>query len=183
MKLLKSLALVAVLCAGLSSLAHAHFTGPTIQDVHPDNPEATLAAAKDFFGNDPPFNCIDRVDGASPGATIHSGEFTITFNSNKSATISWTNLSDNFAGIYVKGGSQGGQFYGVSADEIHDSGTGEIVFAPNTGKGLKHPADISHIDFFCSPGEHNTVPDGGATAMLLGTALAGVAVTRRFMKR
>jgi len=51
MKSFTYLHLVTALCAGLSSIANAHFTGPTVQDVHPDNPTVTLAAAQEFFGD------------------------------------------------------------------------------------------------------------------------------------
>jgi hypothetical protein len=186
MKSIKYTLLVTALCGGLSSIANAHFTDPTIQDVHSDSPAVTLAAAQEFFGNPNLHNCIDRINGPGDegpfGNTIVSGGFTITFNADKSATISWSGLTDTFVGIYVKGGSQGGQFYGVSADEQTDSGSAQIVFAPNTGKKLDHPAGISHIDFFCAPGDHN-VPDSGTTAMLLGCAITGLGVARRYLKR
>ena len=154
-----------------------HFTSPTVQDVHPDSPASTLSAAKTFFDNTSLFNCIPRVDGASAGTVITIGGFTIEFNADKSATITWTDLSDVFVGIYVKGGSQGGQFYGVTPDGV-DDGMG-IVFAPNTGNNLDHPASISHIDFFCAP---RTVPDTGTTAMLSASAFVLLGLANRLAR-
>ena len=156
-----------------------HFTPPTVLDVHPDSPASTLDAAKAFFDDVSLFNCIPRVNGASAGTVISIEDFTIEFNADKSATITWTDLPDAFVGIYVKGGSQGGQFYGVSPDGLYD-GMG-IVFAPNTGNNLDHPAGISHIDFFCGP-RTNQVPDSGTTALLLGNAFIGLGLARRLTR-
>ena len=79
------------------------------------------------------------------------------------------------AGVHFKAGSNGGNFY--SAGDLN-SGQGD-GHAPPTGNGQMQFASLSHLDFFCEPG---SVPDGGTTAMLLGSALAGVGVLRRYLK-
>ncbi|MBV9010417.1 MAG: VPDSG-CTERM sorting domain-containing protein [Verrucomicrobia bacterium] len=173
--------LAPILYVGICSFARAHTIRFAIDDVDPDSPAATLAAAKVFFAKNSLFTCISRVNGAGNGVTVHEGNFSITFNADDSATITWTKAPDDFVGIYVSGGNQGGQFYQLSSDVEHRA----VVVAPaNIDKhGRDHgPAEISHIDFFASPGG-KIVPDSGATAILLGCGLAGVVIVRRLMNR
>jgi VPDSG-CTERM motif len=53
---------------------------------------------------------------------------------------------------------------------------------PNSLEVLKNLAGFPHTAFFCSSVVQN-VPDSGASAILLGCALAGLALWRRFVKR
>jgi len=77
------------------------------------------------------------------------------------------------------GGTGGGgswEFYQVINGETS-------VTVPGTGNGATNPdpyghGGISSIREFCPP-----VPDSGATAILLGSALAGLGVMRRYLKR
>jgi len=79
-----------------------------------------------------------------------------------------------------KGGSaKGGSF------EFFQVINGETsVTVPGTGNGPDNPdpfghGGISSIREFCPP----TVPDSGTTAMLLGSALTGLGLVRRYLKR
>ncbi len=171
--------LALALCAGLSTAANAHLVYDSTFDISGpggDSPQHTLQVVQDRFDMPDLFACIDRVDG---GENFSGDGFTITFNSDKSATITWSGLTDRFFGVYVKGGANGGNFYTVTPDELTD-GT-STVFAALNPKG--RPAGISHIDVFCLPGSSTHVPDSGSTAMLLGGAMTGLGLMRRYIKR
>jgi hypothetical protein len=49
---------------------------------------------------------------------------------------------------------------------------------PNPADTLANPDSLSSIREFCPPG----VPDGGPTVMLLGAALTGLGLVRRYLK-
>jgi len=95
------------------------------------------------------------------------------------ASISWNLNGSGFEleAIYMKGGNLGGNIYTITDDEeLIGSGT---LNTPTAGASGTF-AGISHIDFLVSPGGvTRNVPDGGATVMLLGIALAGLGLIRR----
>ena len=68
--------------------------------------------------------------------------------------------------------------------EFFQIGAGETsVTVPGMGNGPTNPdlfghGGISSIRGFCIPG----VPDGGPTVMLLGAALTGLGLVRRYLK-
>ncbi len=75
-----------------------------------------------------------------------------------------------------RGGSGGGG--GVAFFDV--SGFGVVDF-PSSGSGPNGFGGFSSLDLFkCEPG--NNVPDGGTTAMLLGSALTGLGLMRRCIK-
>ncbi len=179
--------LALAICAGLTSAANATLSDPIPFNSQPDNPTQTLADFKSVTGNTDATACIPRVDGdRANGDIVTSGAFTFTFHGSGGGpvvdvTFDLTNTPGQLlCGFYIKGGNAGGNFYTVSADEGL-SGTFLGLHAPITGRSGKF-ADISHIDTFCCPGGNN-VPDGGTTAMLLGSALTGLGVVRRYIKR
>lgn len=161
-------------CAGLTTAANAHLIFDSSFDVKPDNPANTLQFVQERYDLLALFNCIERVAG---GQNFTGDGFTITFNSDKSATITWTNLADDFFGVYVKGGSNGGNFYTVTPDEL-TNGTSTVFASLNSNS---RPAGISHLDLFCLPGGTTNVPDNGTTAILLGGALVAVGTMRRYV--
>ena len=55
------------------------------------------------------------------------------------------------------------------------------VTVPGTGSSEFGNGGISSIREFCPPGTN--VPDSGTTAMLLGSALTGLGLVRRYLKR
>jgi VPDSG-CTERM motif len=80
-----------------------------------------------------------------------------------------------------KGGSNPGgslEFFQVQNGETQVTvpGNGNVAGDDPFGHG-----GISSIRGFCPPGTH--VPDSGTTAMLLGSALAGLGLVRRYLKR
>jgi hypothetical protein len=109
--------------------------------------------------------------------------FTVTHNGTTNTwTVSWDLTGSGFTldGVFIKDGVSSPhnllyRFYGVSADEALKSDTPQIVTFDNPVK------NISFVEFFGSPG--GSVPDGGTTVMLLGTALGSLGMVRRFLKR
>jgi hypothetical protein len=78
--------------------------------------------------------------------------------------------------------------YGVGAGGVPGSGGGIAFFQitnnsdifPQNGSGPNGFGGISSVDLFrCIP---TGVPDGGPTVMLLGAALAGLGLVRRYLK-
>ncbi len=131
-------------------------------------------------------NLIDalRVDGQASGTTFDNGVVHVLFNNTaggQTATITYDltgSPSVTVVGIFVFGGNLGGNLYTATADlTVIGFGTVNAPLAGNSGSF----ADISHIDFFVQPtGGGNNVPDGGVTVTLLGGALGGLALMRRF---
>ncbi len=172
--------LALILCVGMCSAAQATLELEFTYALPRDTPAASYNAALfhfDDFTRQTFVNCIGRVAGESSGMII-SGDFTIIFNADNTATLNW-NLVDadhNFLGVYVAGGDGGGNLYEnvseMEGDEIRGTAT---IEASANGNGTL--AGISHIDFFC--GRNEAVPDQGATVILLSSALAGLALFRR----
>ena len=190
MKLLKSSFLLGLLCMGLASLAQANLSAPvtfTNQEIGNQDPDTVLAFFQSHF-NEPDASTCFRGDAGE------GGDITGTFNLTGGGTITFTNTSNNgvsvafdltgtghvICGFEVFGGGSA-NFYTVTADEgvVSDPNNLFIIHTPEN-KGGQLP-DISHIQVFCCPG--GAVPDSGTTAMLLGGALAGLALARRYLKR
>jgi hypothetical protein len=166
MKALKYLTVVAALTVGLALTAKADlmFLGaaPKIGNNNPDSNQAALGV---FLG-------VDTSD------FILCGNFEEV---NGRVTI------DVMPGAYLvvhygtgKGGSNSGgswEFFQVINGETSVTVPGKGNVAGNDPYGH---GGISSIREFCPP---NTAPDSGATAMLLGGALTGLALLRRYMKR
>ncbi len=107
MELVKKHLLAFGLLFGLMLSARASLEREFTYALHPDTPQTSYAAALDHFDGftkETFFTCIDRVNGQSSG-TIVSGEFTIEFDSNNTATITWnlTSTDHFFLGVYVAG--------------------------------------------------------------------------------
>jgi hypothetical protein len=180
MKCIKGGLFAIVLTLALSSAARADLEREFTYSLRPDTPEESYRKALrhfDGFTTQTFFNCIDRVAGQTSG-TITSGDFTITFNLDKTATVSWdfTETDHIFLGLYVAGGPGGGILYenipAMEGDEF--KGTAEV---DATGRRNGTLARILHIDFFC--GRNELAPDEGATLSLFGTALGGLTLLRR----
>jgi VPDSG-CTERM motif len=169
-----------VLLLGLSSAAQADLEREFTYSLRQDTPEASYREALrhfDGFTTQTFFIGAGRVAGQSSG-TITSGDFIVTFNPDKSATITW-NLTETdriFLGVYVAGGPGGGNLYEnipeIEGDELR--GTAEVDATRHRNGTLAH---ISHIDFFC--GRDQPVPDEGPTLFLLGGTLLGLVFIRR----
>jgi hypothetical protein len=118
-----------------------------------------------------------RLTPTTTSVTNSFGTFSITFVSTGVYTVSF-DIASGFvlAGIAVHNGAGNlDNFYSVNDETL---GTNEgPVSTPNNASG--HPGGLSNLDFLLEEGSTN-VPDGGMTSMLLGIALTGLGVVRRF---
>ena len=166
MKSLKYLLAVAALMAAvtLSAKADIVFVGALSFESQPNNnPDSNLAALGEFVDTTG-FVLCGNSDNGDFGNPI-------------------TNPISVFAGAYLvihygkgpDGSSKGGglEFYQVINGETS-------VDVPLFGTSGFGNGGISSIREFCPPA---TAPDSGTTAMLLGSALAGLGLVRRYLKR
>jgi hypothetical protein len=178
MKSLKYIALIGVLCAGMTSLAHATLTGPILVNLSSNSQAGELAAFQQVSGHSDAEMCVVQSPG-NETITNSFGIFTFTnlpFNpvtGHYEVEVTFTmNPGSVVCGFLTKNGHGNDAFvYTVSADE-GSSGTFTLE-VPFTGA-------LSHIDVFCCPGG-TSVPDGGTTVMLLGAALGALGMARRFL--
>jgi hypothetical protein len=170
MKSLKYLFTIAVLTAALAVSAKADlmFLGFTDFASQPNNnPDSNLAALQTFLAaQTPPVDASGFV--LAPGGNHE--------NLSGDTEISVT-PGDYIVAHY--GGPQGGslEFFQVINNETLVTVPGN----PNPLDDLASPNSLSSAREF-GPGGGG-VPDSGTTAMLLGGALAGLALGRRYLKR
>ena len=186
MKSFKYTALTAVLCVDLASLANAHLLNPTFfttpSPIGSPTDEASFLETNFATGpltylaqfNETGANESGAVDFLRGFTAFNDGPFTNAF-------VSWDLTGTGFQLTYalVKGGSTGGPngqetyaLYPVSSDEGLFPELFQTVQA-NAGAST----DISHITFFGT-----AVPDSGTTVMLLGSALTGLGLLRRYLR-
>jgi len=167
MKSLKYLLAVAALMGAfaLSAQAHLEFVGAVSFESQPNNnPDSNLAALGGFVDTTGFVLCGNSDDGDF-GNLI-------------------TNPISVMAGSYLvihygkgnDGSSKGG---GIEIYHVVDGETS--VDVPLFGTSGFGNGGISSIREFCGPTV--TAPDSGTTAMLLGSALAGLGLVRRYLKR
>ena len=167
MKSLKYLLAVAALMGAfaLSAQAHLEFVGAVSFESQPNNnPDSNLAALGGFVDTTGFVLCGNSDDGDF-GNPI-------------------TNPISVMAGSYLvihygkgnDGSSKGG---GIEIYHVVDGETS--VDVPLFGTSGFGNGGISSIREFCGPTV--TAPDSGTTAMLLGSALAGLGLVRRYLKR
>jgi VPDSG-CTERM motif len=187
MKPLKYTVLLLALCAGMTSLANATLTDLGAFKPANENPATVQAFFQAQTGLTSAIDCL-RVGGQASGTsftgtTSLGGTITVDFvatgpggSQQASVTFDLTGTGQVICGFFVFGGSLGGELFTVSADE-GVTGTFTINTPLNPANGQFF--DISHIDIFCCPAG---VPDGGPTLMLLGAALTGLGLMRRYLK-
>jgi hypothetical protein len=169
MKLIKYITLIGLLCAGLTSLARAdlNFLGTFDSGSAGDQFELATFIA---HGGDSDAEVCAKIE--SLGTTVTDvGTFTITDNGDDTITVDFifTEVGSEICGFLVKDG-QGtiGNYYSVTNGQgAVGSGSFDLVI-PGNGSGA-----FSHLSVFCCPAGV-TIPDGGATAALLGLGLAGL---------
>jgi VPDSG-CTERM motif len=138
--------------------------------------------AEAFWGNIPGFgllykdNTID--EGTNPGIVLDPAYVPGT---SLTYTVSWNlNASPfNLYAILLKGGGNTQPTVWVVGDNAQLK-----VGGPNTLSFSSPPVNgqsISHVTFYGARAT-TSVPDGGATVALLGLALGGLGVGRRFLK-
>jgi hypothetical protein len=166
MKSLKYLLAVAALMGALAISAKADlvFIGAVGFDTQPNNnPDSNLAALGEFVDTTG-FVLCGNSDNGDFGNPI----------TNPISVMPGSYLVIHY-GKGNSGSSTGGglEFYQVVNGETS-------VDVPLTGTSSFGNGGISSIREFCPPGG---VPDSGTTAVLLGSALAGLGFMRRYLKR
>jgi VPDSG-CTERM motif len=173
MKLLKYITLVGVLCVGLTSLARA-----TLNDLG----EQTVKSGDKFELAEFIALAPEHADAticAKIGASNDVFTITVVDATHISVEFDLTGTGRLVCGFATKDG-QGllEHFYSVDADQGAASPPGGFILeVPGNGANA-----LSHLTVFCCPGGVVT-PDSGTTAMLLGGALTGLGVVRRYLKR
>ena len=180
---------------GVASLAQATLSAPstfTNQEIGNQKPDTVLAFFQTQFKMPDASTCFRG--GAGEGGDI-TGTFNLTDGSTTIGTITFTNTSNNavsvafdftapghvICGFEVFGGGSA-NFFTVTPDEGVASDPNNLFIIHTPPNGGENLPDISHIQVFCCPGGA-VAPDSGTTAMLLGGALAGLALGRRYLKR
>ena len=163
MKPFKYLLAVAALMGALTLSAQAHLTflGFTDFASQPNNnPDSNLAALGVQLGQDVSNFTLcgnhEELNGEDQNIDVMAGSFLVV----------------HYGG--PKGGSL--EFFRVDGGETNVTVPG----SPDPSDNLANANSISSIREFCPP---TTVPDSGTTAMLLGSALTGLGLVRRYLKR
>ena len=166
MKLSKYILAIAALTVAftLSAKADLQFLRAVNFGNGPNDPGTNHDVLEAFLGFDPGALSNDFSAGELSGpVTVTDGEFFVVH-----------------YGKGKGGSSKGGglEFYQVINGETNVTvpGTGNVGGNDPFGHG-----GISSIREFCPP-DHN-MPDSGTTAMLLGSAITGLGLVRRYLKR
>ena len=173
MKTLKYITLVAALMSGLALTAKADLILSPFGDIPKNgtgiNGGNSNNAENNFFRL---VNYIAANPGFDHGTPIFEGAVRVT--------------GDLGEPVDLTGFCYAVVHYGVGKGGVSGSGGGIAFFQitndsdtfPQSGSGPNGFGGISSVDLFkCA-----AVPDSGATAMLLGSALAGLALVRRYRK-
>jgi len=175
MKSLKYIALIGLLCAGLTTLARATVTDLGEHDLANNGDATELQGFIDAGGDADAVLCFKSVES---GSTDFGGSIDISVNGDNTLHVEWdmTGTGHLVCGFSTKDGKGNlVHYYSVAADQ---GTTGEAdLIVPGNGASA-----LSHLDVFCCVGGVTT-PDGGTTAMLLGGALASLGAVRRYLKR
>jgi VPDSG-CTERM motif len=177
MKSLKYLTLIGALCVGLTTLSRATVTqiGDDV-DLPNSGDAAELQGFIDAGGDADAVLCAKLE--VSPGTTDFGGIITFSVNADDNTLhVTWdmTGTGQLICGFLTKDGA------GTIADIFSvapDQGTVGSADLEVPGNGA---SALSHLTVFCCEGVG--VPDGGATVMLLGAALGGLGMVRRYLKR
>jgi VPDSG-CTERM motif len=169
----KYLLLVALLCAGLTTLARAGTVDLGEHELDNSGEGTELQAFIDLSGHTDATLCF-KSDQDNPDFT---GSITFSVNDDNTLHVEWTLTGDQvICGFLTKDGSGTlAHLYSVDADQGH-SGEADLEVPGNGASAL------SHLTAFCCPAGVTT-PDSGTTAMLLGGALAGLGAVRRHLRR
>jgi len=166
MKSLKYLLAVAALMGAFALSAQAHLV-------------FVNAVGKEDIGNNSPANDLVAL-----GEFVDTTGFVLCGNSDDGDFGNpITNPISVMAGSYLVihyGKGKGGTSKGGGIEFYHVVDGETSVDVPLFGTSAFGKGGISSIREFCGP---TSMPDSGTTAMLLGSALAGVGLVRRYLKR
>jgi len=137
------------------------------------------AIAKADVGNNSP-----PADLVALGIVLDQDVSNFTLCGNFEEGLNGDTTIDVFPGAYLVvhyGKGKGGTSKGGGLEVFLVAGGETQVTVPGTGSSAFGKGGISSIREFCPPGTN--VPDSGTTAMLLGGALTGLGLVRRYLKR
>jgi hypothetical protein len=163
MKLSKIFLAIAALTVAftLSAKADLQFLG-AVEFGANNNPDTNHDALEAFLGFDPGTLSNNFEGGLSGAVAVTPGEF--------------------FVVHYGKG--KGGSSSGGSWEFFQViNGETSVTFPQNGNEAGDDPFGHGGISSARGFGGGTTVPDSGTTAMLLGSALAGLGLVRRYLKR
>jgi len=159
---------------GLTTLARATVTDLGEHDLANNGDATELAGFIDAGGDPDATLCFKSVE---PGSTDFGGSIDFSVNQDNTLHVTWdmTGTGHLVCGFLTKDGAGNlVHIYSVAADQGL-TGSADLIVPGNGASAL------SHLDVFCCVG--GAVPDSGTTAMLLGGALTGLGVVRRYLKR
>jgi hypothetical protein len=176
MKTAKYAILALVLCAGLASVANALTIGDSnelgfVSFGIPSGDADRTAYVNHLKGMAPGTSDTFMSNGFQRSANIFAPLDTAVFNSNGTST----SIDLGTGGFMYLFAKYDGPNYGAEVWYINGM-TGTITIPADAGG-----YGLSGWTLF-TPGTPS-VPDGGATLMLLGTGLAGLGAVRRFLKK
>ena len=175
MKSLKYIALIGLLYAGLTTLARADVIDLGEFDPPNNGDDTELQTFIDAGGDPDAVYCFKDDE---PGSTDFGGSITFSVNADNTLHVEWdmTGTGHVVCGLLTKDGKGNLiRLYSVTApDQV--VGSADLIVPGNGAKAL------SHLGVFCCEGG-TQVPDGGTTVILLGMALSGLGVARRYLKR
>jgi hypothetical protein len=176
MKPLKYMALIAALASGLALTAKADLIVSPFGDIPKNGTGPGFGNGNNAADN---FFRLQQYIIAHPAFSIGDPIF--------AGAERFENLNGTPPELDLTGFCYAVVHYGVGDGGVPGSGGGVAFFTinndsdtpPANGPGPNGLGGISSVDLF--PCVH--VPDSGTTAMLLGGALAGLALVRRYLKR
>jgi hypothetical protein len=182
MKTIKYLPAMAIaICIGLTSIASAN---PINISMDPSTGLPATDVDKGLLGSNSPQANFDFLVGqiglynSFNGASLQNPTFAGYFDGS-SNTVSLTGF--DYAVIHY-GKGPGGQGQGGGVEFFYLNGmTGNFTFSAN-GLGTNGYGGFSSIRLFSIGGNGTSVPEGGATAMLLGIAAVGLVGARRLVR-
>ena len=165
MKSIKYLLTIAAVTAALTLSAKADLMFLGAVPFGPNNDPDTNKSVLEAFLGHPVGDLIDNFEGSGSGlpgpVDVTPGEFFVVhYGKGKGGT--------------TKGGSF--EFFQVINGET------SVTF-PAFGNGPTNPDPYGHGGISSARGFGGNAPDNGATVMLLGGALAGLGLVRRYLKR
>ena len=175
---IKNIALIAALASGLALTANAATitispfgdvpkNGTGINGGNSNNAENNFFRLQTYLANNPEFNFCTPISLGAERIETNLGQ-----------PVDVTGF--DYAVVHYGAGKGGTKGSGGGVAFFQISGDGSVTF-PQNGSGPNGKGGISSLDLFkCE--EHN-VPDSGATLMLLGGALTGLGLVRRYIKR
>jgi hypothetical protein len=163
MKLSKYILAIAALTVAftLSAKADLQFLGAVNFGNGPNDPGTNHDVLEAFLGFDPGALNSNFESGLSGAVDVIPGEF--------------------FVVHYGKG--KGGTGNGGSWEFFQVINGETSVTFPQSGNGPDNPDPFGHGGISSARGFGGQVPDSGTTAMLLGSAFAGLGLMRRYLKR